>query len=487
MRVADFWAPRAQGSFAGSVFDHASGGGGKAGSITFTQDVDGRVLSYGPDPVGVFAQSDGNTAMASPISLNIGGLLQTTTDDPNGVGLWLDGGSYANVVTVSNTGKILSTTAVQQTRFGTTTVNNAGQVSGTLLLTAQGAATVGAINNTGTLLNAQTVRGSVFNDGNVLIGSAARIDSMRVTNDYTQRGAGTLHVSADFSGRRADTLTVDGAASLGGHVRIDAVTLMPNRELPFLQAGTLTSGASVGGASSLFSFNTRYTGQTAAVSAGQANFQAVSDLHGVGNNLREVSEHLQNIWDRGSNEALGSLYAQLDHAASAGRSGHASALSDLSPGLSAAPAALATDTAYIKPYTNLDLIYTRMPSYSERGAGPLNLDVKSADKFTALLTPGVEVGARFDMKNGYTARPFVNVGVSLASTDNWTTKAQLGAAPGGSGDFRTTLETGRVFGHATVGVELASKAGFDLRLQYDGLLSDRARSSGGSVKATWRF
>ncbi|OZI55230.1 autotransporter outer membrane beta-barrel domain-containing protein [Bordetella genomosp. 5] len=632
----------AQGSFAGSVFDHASGRGGKAGSITFTQDVDGRVLSYGPDPVGVVAQSDGNTAMASPISLNIGGLLQTTTDDPNGVGLWLDGGSDANVVTVSNTGKILSTTAVQQTRFGTTTVNNAGQVSGTLLLTAQGAATVGAINNTGTLLNAQTVRGSVFNDGNVLIGSAARIDSMRVTNDYTQRGAGTLHVSADFSGRRADTLTVDGAASLGGHVRIDAVTLMPNRELPFLQAGTLTSGASVGGASSLFSFNTRYTEQTAAVSAGQANFQAVSDLHGVGNNLREVSEHLQNIWDRGSNEALGSLYAQLDHAASAGRSGYASALSDLSPGLSAAPAALATgamksfadalfscpwfdganartaegdcvwgrvsdktthldagrgtaatrarttayqlgaqrriapnwvfgvsaayehsnvraddsrvqtkgdagyvgavlkydtgpwtfsgatygsfgsydntrrialtnaqaksssdvwsigqqlraaythatDTAYIKPYTNLDLIYTRMPSYSERGAGPLNLDVKSADKFTALLTPGVEVGARFDMKNGYTARPFVNVGVSLASTDNWTTKAQLAAAPGGSGDFRTTLETGRVFGHATVGVELASKAGFDLRLQYDGLLSDRARSSGGSVKATWRF
>ena len=632
----------AQGSFAGSVYDHASGSGGKAGSITFTQDFGGRVLAYGPNPVGVFAQSDGNTTLASPITLNMGGLLQTTTGDPNGIGLWLDGGSDANVVTVSSSGRILSTTAVQQTRFGTTTLNNAGQVSGSLLLTAQGAATVGVVNNTGTLLNAQTVKGSVFNDGNVLIGSAARIDSMRVTNDYTQRGAGTLHVSTDFSGRRADMMTVDGAVALGGHVKVDAITLMPNRELTFLQAGSLTPGASVGGASSLFNFNTRYTNQSAAVSVGGANFAAMSNAYGMGGNLREVGDHLQRIWDLGSNEALGSLYAQLDHAAGAGRRSYASALSDLSPGLSAAPAALATgamkgfadalfscpwfdganartaegdcvwgrvsdktthldagrgtastrarttayqlgaqrriapnwvfgvsaayensdvraddsrvhtkgdagylgavlkydtgpwtfsgatygsfgsydntrrialtnaqaksssdvwsigqqlraaytyatDKAYIKPYTNLDLIYTRMPSYTERGAGPLNLDVKSADQFTALLTPGVEVGGRYDLKNGYTARPFINVGVSLASTDNWTTQAQLAAAPAGSRDFRTSLETGRVFGHATVGVELASKAGFDLRLQYDGLLSDRARSSGGSVKATWRF
>lgn len=632
----------AQGSFAGSLYNHSAGGGGKAGSITFSQGANGRLLVYGANPVGVFAQSDGNTSLASPISLTFDGLLQTTTGDPNGIGLWLDGGSGSNLVTVGAGGRILSTVAVQQTRFGTTTVNNAGTISGSQILTAQDADTVGVVNNTGTLLNAQTIKGTVFNDGNVLIGSAGRIDSMRVTDDFTQRGAGTLHVSTDFSGRRADMITVDGAVALGGRVKIDAVTLMPNRELTFLQAGTLTAGASAVGASSLFDFNTRYTDQLAAVSVGGANFKAVSDNYGVGANLREVGNHLQSIWDRGGNEALGALYAQLDHAAGAGSASYSSVLSDLSPGLSAAPAALATgamkgfadtlfscpwfdgasaktaegncvwgrasdktthldagrgtsstraratsyqlggqhriapnwvlgvsaayenstirsddsrvqtkgdagylgavlkydtgnwtlsgatygsfgaydnkrrigltgeqaksrsdvwsigqqfrasytyasDKAYIKPYTNLDLIYTRMPSYVERGAGALNLDVDSADKLTALLTPGVEVGGRFDLKGGVTARPFLNVGVSLASTDKWDTKAQLAAAPAGSRDFRTTLETGRVFGHASVGVELASRSGFDLRLQYDGVISDRARSSGGSVKATWRF
>ncbi|WP_438858658.1 hypothetical protein [Achromobacter spanius] len=628
----------AQGSFAGSLYDHSSGGGGKAGSITFTQGSNGRLFVYGANPVGVFAQSDGNTSQASQISLTIDGLLQTTTGDPNGIGLWLDGGADSNLVTVGPGGEVLSTVAVQQTRFGTTTVNNAGTISGSQILSAQDADTVGVVNNTGTLLNAKTIKGTVLNDGNVLIGSMARIDAMRVTDDYTQRGAGTLHVSTDFSGRRADTITVDGAVALGGHVKIDAITLMPNRELTFLQAGSLSAGASVGGASSLFDFNTRYTDRLAAVSVGGANFKALSDSYGVGANLREVGNHLQSIWDQGSNEELGALYAQLDHAAGAGAGGYSSALSDLSPGLSAAPAALATgamkgfaDTLFSCPwfdgataqtaegdcvwgrasdktthldsgrgtsstraratsyqlggqqriapnwvlgvsaayenstvrsddrrvqtkgdagylgavlkyetgpwtfsgatygsfgsydnkrrigltgaeaksrsdvwsigqqlrasytyasdqaYIKLDLIYTRMPAYSEHGAGALNLDVGSADKVTALLTPGVEVGGRYDLKHGYTARPFLNVGVSLASTDKWDTKAQLAAAPAGSRDFRTTLETGRVFGHASVGVELASQAGFDLRLQYDGLISDRARSSGGSVKATWRF
>ena len=628
-----------QGSFAGSVYNHANGGGSKAGSITFTQ-TGGQLLVYGSNPVGVFAQSDGNISQASPISLTINGTLQTMTGDPNGVGVWLDGGSVGNTVTVG--GWIDSTVAVQQTRNGVTTVTNTGTISGSQILTADNSDAVGVVNNTGTLLNAAIIKGTVFNDGAVLIGSRSQLGQMRVTNDFNQGAAGALHVNTDFSNMQVDTISVDGAARLGGRVQIDALTLMPNRELTFMQAGTLTPNAAVGGASDLFDFNARYTPRTASVSVGNANFNALSSKYGVGSNLREMGSHLQNIWDRGSNEELGALYAQLDYAAAGGASGYSSALSDLSPGASAAPAALATgamkgfgdslfscpwfsgkdaqtsegdctwgritdkttrldagrgtsstrsesmsyqlgaqkriapswilgfsgayenstirtddsrirskgdtgylgavlkyetgpwtfsgatygsygaydnqrtvgltsaqaksdskvwsigqqlrasytyatDKAYIKPYANLDLIYTSMPGYSERGAGTSNLNIKSADNLTALLSPGIEVGGRIDFKNGYTARPFVNVGVSLASTDKWDSRAQLAAAPAGSPDFKTTLDTGRVFGQASVGVQLSSRGGFDVRLQYDAVASDRVRSSGGSVKATWRY
>ncbi len=327
-----------QGSFAGSVYDHSQGGGSKAGSITFTQS--GELLAYGNNAVGVFAQSDGDISQASPISVTINGTLQTKTGDPNGVGVWLDGGSETNTVNVG--GEILSTVAIRQTRNGVAKVNNTGIISGSQILSAENSEAVGIVNNTGTLLNARTIKGTVFNEGKVLIGAKSQIDNMHVTNDFNQRGNGELHVSTDFSNRLGDMITIDGSAPLGGRVQIDAITLMPNRELTFLQAGSLTSNAVVGGASTLFDFNARYSEQSAAVSVGNAHFNELSDQYGLGPNLREVGAHLQNIWDLGSNEELGALYARLDGAAAGGRSGYSSALNDLSPGPSAAPAALAT-------------------------------------------------------------------------------------------------------------------------------------------------
>ncbi|MVW80744.1 autotransporter outer membrane beta-barrel domain-containing protein [Bordetella sp. 02P26C-1] len=633
-----------QGSFAGSVYDHTQGGGSKAGAITFTQTSEGTLSVTGANPVAIFAQSDGNIAQASPISITIGGMVQTAPVPtlPNAYGVWLDGGSDSNVVTVAETAYLISTIAVQQTRFGTITVNNAGTIAGSQFLSADSSATVGVVNNTGTLINAATIKGTVVNAGNVIVGSPYEIDQMRVTNDFVQREKGTLHIGADFNNRRIDQLVVGRDAHLNGQLSIAASTLMPNRELTFVQAGSVNAAAlKVHGASSLFDFNTHATAGAAAVSVGRANFDKMSQAYGLGENLREVGDHLQNIWERGSTEALGSIYARLDRLANNAQA-YSSAMSDLSPGLSAAPAALATrsmktfadslfscpqhaantlqqpegdcvwgrvsektshldpnrgtaatrarstsyqlgaqrriapqwvlgvagayennnirsddsrihtkgdagyvglvlkyetgpwtfsgatygsyasydterrinltgetaksdpkvwsigqqlraaytvsiEKAYIKPYANVDLIYTHMPSYTERDAGPLNLDVANADQLNAMLTPGVEVGGLFQLRDSYTLRPFVNAGVSVSTSDKWETRARLTSAPADSHAFKTTLETGRVFGHVSVGMQLAGRGGFDLRAQYDGLISSQTRSSGGTIKAIWRF
>lgn len=143
--------------------------------------------------------------------------------------------------------------------------------------------------------------------------------------------------------------------------------------------------------------------------------------------------------------------------------------------------------AYIKPVLDLDLIYTRMPSYSEHGAGALNLKYEGTDKWAAILTPGVEVGGRIDLSPGYMLRPYLNLGLSVSSTDHWDSYARLEAAPSGSRSAKATLDAGRTFGRVTAGLQLFGGEQFDVRLQYDGLFSSQVHSHGGSLKANWRY
>src|SRR5690606_31973910 len=85
---------------------------------------------------------------------------------------------------------------------------------------------------------------------------------------------------------------------------------------------------------------TRQVGNSLAVSADAAKFNEVSASYGVGSNLHALGQHLQDMWDRGSGEEFGSLYAALNRSAAQGSSSYANALNDLSPGVLAAPAAL---------------------------------------------------------------------------------------------------------------------------------------------------
>ncbi|PLC52550.1 hypothetical protein CR155_17305 [Pollutimonas nitritireducens] len=61
------------------------------------------------------------------------------------------------------------------------------------------------------------------------------------------------------------------------------------------------------------------------------------------------------------------------------------------------------------------------------------------------------------------------------------------SAPAGTDPFKSTLDTGRIFGQVSGGVQVLGKKGMDVRLQYDGLLSNKVRSHSGSLKASWQF
>src|SRR3546814_15407163 len=70
----------------------------------------------------------------------------------------------------------------------------------------------------------------------------------------------------------------------------------------------------------------------------------------------------------------------------------------------------ASDKFYLKPYLDLDALYTRMTGYSESG-NAMHLDVESSNEFVLGLSPMLEVGGRVSLDNGATMRPFAYGGV----------------------------------------------------------------------------
>lgn len=634
------------GSFAGTLNQTKGGAGGEAGAIQL--GLKGRVQTSGANAYAVFAQTyDTESSTPQPVSINVAGIVAgglTNSVGKTGGAIWIDSPA-ASAVTINGNGTVNGYegyAAILQTGSGTTNVSNFGQLYGTTLLGTNTSATPGTLSNFGTFAHADLVQGHVVNQGQMFIGKSTGGVKTHVTGDFTQGSQGVLHVAPDFANQSTDVLTVAGHANLDGQVKVIANSLMPNRELTFLQAGGLTQNAQLLGESNLFTYNSRRVDNTLTLSVDSARLNEVSALHGVADNLHAVGSHLQDVWDRGSKPEFGKLYAALNRSAALGAEDYTNALNDLSPGVLAAPAALkqasmisfsdslmschaldgagtqmrerdcdwgrvtgntlrldgslgtsglksehvmlqmgaqrniapnwfvgiagayenqkirsddsrqhlngengylgvslkyengpwalagaftgsygsfdntrrialmgaeaksnsrvmsigqrlrvsythAMPQSYIKPYIDLDVVHTRMPSFKERGAGVLNLHVQSSKKSSAAVSPGVEVGGRFDLKNAYTVRPYANVGVALSSTGKFDTRSHLAIASASTTSFKSTLDTGRVLGQVSGGIEVSSNKGMDVRLQYDGLFSNKMRSHSGSVKVSWKF
>ncbi|VVE47736.1 outer membrane autotransporter barrel domain-containing protein 8 [Pandoraea iniqua] len=118
---------------------------------------------------------------------------------------------------------------------------------------------------------------------------------------------------------------------------------------------------------------------------------------------------------------------------------------------------------YVKPYADLDVVYDRSGAYSESGAGVLDLAVQSQGRTTAVLSPAVEVGGRFDYR-GVTLRPYLSLGMSFASKGDVSTEVSLVQFP--SAPFVISSSQPRAYGNFAVGVELLSGKGLEMRAEY---------------------
>ncbi|MAM09367.1 MAG: autotransporter [Rhizobiaceae bacterium] len=143
------------------------------------------------------------------------------------------------------------------------------------------------------------------------------------------------------------------------------------------------------------------------------------------------------------------------------------------------------ESVYLKPYVDLDAIYTWQDSYTESGAYGLKVD--SHGQWSLAASPNIEIGSRHNFDSGETLRLYGRLGMTVMSSDDWKTTARFTGSPVADSAFNTSLDYGSTFATVAAGFQLTTLKNVDLRLEYEGHFSDKITSSAGKVRLSVPF
>jgi uncharacterized protein YhjY with autotransporter beta-barrel domain len=364
------------GDFAHGVF--AQSAGGKTGSSYtggVTVDVGGSIVASGAGADGIYAQSSGVSADIVTITLEsgarvLGGRTATSSDDQDGFGVDVVDGGY-NELTIERRASLsaLSGVAINYSGDGTLSIDNSGVVAGSVYdKNESGALGIFINEQTGTFYEGPVVDAVVDNSGTIEIGTieaaadikatgavtqssvpqpagpaaatgslmqssnASWIAHSEVSGDLTQSSTGRMVFDVDFEGARADTLTIDGTADLGGTLQVRPQTLLPDRTVPIITLAGPVAADDLATNGQLVHYSLPVSGNVISVVADSADFTPAGQK--LDSREKDIAEHLQAIWDAGG-DGFGRLFAALENGVTAGR-----ALSDqldlLAPGVAVA-------------------------------------------------------------------------------------------------------------------------------------------------------
>ncbi|WP_455959849.1 autotransporter outer membrane beta-barrel domain-containing protein [Methylorubrum aminovorans] len=144
------------------------------------------------------------------------------------------------------------------------------------------------------------------------------------------------------------------------------------------------------------------------------------------------------------------------------------------------------DGWYIRPYAEVDVLYTHSPGYSETGAQALNLDVRESHKTLFAFSPNVEIGGRYDIDAESWIRPYGKFGVTTFSDDKFIGRASFQGS-NGLGIFSTASRIPDLVGDAGLGVQVKFGNGLELLGEYHSQIGDHFFSHNGSVRLQARF
>ncbi|CAH1651510.1 autotransporter outer membrane beta-barrel domain-containing protein [Chelatococcus asaccharovorans] len=145
------------------------------------------------------------------------------------------------------------------------------------------------------------------------------------------------------------------------------------------------------------------------------------------------------------------------------------------------------DNWYLKPYADLDLMYTSMPGYSETGSGLTHLRFASAQQWNVAFTPAVEIGGRIDINPDMWLRPYASVGITFLAKDSMRIGVGFTDSLAPVQDFMAEAAMPGRLVNLTAGAQLYSNDSYDLRAEYKAGIGDKYLSQEVSARLSIPF
>jgi len=145
------------------------------------------------------------------------------------------------------------------------------------------------------------------------------------------------------------------------------------------------------------------------------------------------------------------------------------------------------DDWYMKPYLDVHVVHFHTGSYTEQGAGALDLAMNSSSGTTVSASPIFEVGGRWNFANGMVLRPDLGVGAVFHDRDHWATNAQfVGSAPGVA-PFTVVSSAPSALAKVKLDLNLSVSKNTELKLEYGGQFGSGYRANEGIVRVNHLF
>ena len=423
--------------------------GGAGGSIVI--DVDGSIVDVGKKggTVGVFAQSQGNSAQSGASNIqvilsetltswaNFSGMIQADT------GVVISGGSNSssnpNLVYLANGSVIQSPNANYAiiADYGYTSVQNYGTISGGVNL----GSTPGEFLNHGTFNSGQTVvvaNNSLHNYGTLSIGGQDSVSRTQMQGRLVQYDSGELIVTVDSASKapKNDYLAINGNALVAGKVVPRAQSLLPGN-YEFLSANSLKSTASIVD-TLVVDWRLLDSGNKLAMSP-DANFTPAG--YSLTANQKSFADYLQRNWNE-SAEFSAPLFGYLHEFKLGDIAGYQKALSQIS-GLSLNSQAIQMKTTFATSLTDslsCPMITPQGMTANEKNcvwsrlSGNISDQTQNASNSGYRATAGgIRIGAQRELGNQWSA------GFALGYTNNNLTVSGL-TSNGTFADFSVSAQ-----------------------------------------------
>ncbi|OWT70204.1 MULTISPECIES: autotransporter outer membrane beta-barrel domain-containing protein [unclassified Achromobacter] len=142
---------------------------------------------------------------------------------------------------------------------------------------------------------------------------------------------------------------------------------------------------------------------------------------------------------------------------------------------------------YIRPYGDVDVVYTHAPGFKESGSSPYALNVRSADQTNLAFSPMLEFGRRGDLDSKTTIRAYAAFGMSWRPDNTRTVRSSFSGADSANGTFNDYIKSPEVLGKVDLGVQLFRAGGYEFRAGYTADIGHSYLSQSATARFAYHF